>query len=593
MADYVAKAQAHRVKRDAAIPKEYLIDLSAAGVPELPEESLPLPYSKTEPHHPEPTTIYPKDNVTSVPSKVLSPEDVTITETPIDKLLESLANGKLSSVRCTEAFLRRAVLAHQLTNCATDFFPEMAFTRAKECDEYLAKNKKPIGLLHGLPVSLKDQFLIKDTIATMGYVAWIDNVAEKNSVITDVMLGAGAVLYVRTSIPQSLMRCETHNHIYGRTVSPFNRSFTPGGSSGGEGALVGMHGSPLGLGTDIGGSVRVPSAFNGLWGMRPSMHRIPYEGAANSFQGQESVSSVIGPLTHSLEGVVTFMRAVLAQRPWELDPILVSMPFNEDAYALKNLQLKAGSAEPAEALSSGEDKTQQLCFAIEWDDGIIHPHPPITRALREVKEKLIAAGHKVIDWAPYDHLRCYDIISRIYSADGGEDIKRTCDEGGEPVMYNLMSDGQQPKHLSTYESWQVNQEKSRYRKEYLDYWQNTKSQTGTGRPVDGIIAPVSNWASCKHDLNDHVSYTTQWNLLDRPCVVFPVSFVDPQKDSKVPLKKPYTALPGNLDAVYWDRYDPEEWAGMPVNLQVVGKRLQDEELLGLARVIRDAGATLH
>jgi amidase len=76
-------------------------------------------------------------------------------------------------------------------------------------------------------------------------------------------------------------------------------------------------------------------------------------------------------------------------------------------------------------------------------------------------------------------------------------------------------------------------------------------------------------------------------------VVFPVSFVDPQKDSKVPLKKPYTALPGNLDAVYWDRYDPEEWAGMPVNLQVVGKRLQDEELLGLARVIRDAGATLH
>jgi amidase len=591
MTDYIAKAQAHRAARDAAIPKEYLIDLSAAGVPSLPEESLPLPFSKTEPHHPEPTTIYPKDNVTSIPSKVLSPEDVAITETPIDKLLHSLATGSLTSVRCTQAFLRRAVLAQQLTNCATDFFFEMALSRAKECDSYLAEHGKPIGLLHGLPVSLKDQFLIKDTIATMGYVAWIDNVAKQNSVITDVMLAAGAVLYVRTSIPQSLMRCETHNHIYGRTVSPFNRSFTPGGSSGGEGALVGMHGSPLGLGTDIGGSVRVPSAFNGLWGMRPSMHRIPYEGAANSFQGQESVSSVIGPLTHSLEGVVTFMRAVLAQRPWELDPILVSMPFNEDAFALKNLQLKAGSVEPAEALSG--DNSKQLCFAIEWDDGIIHPHPPITRALRQVKEKLLAAGHKVIDWVPYDHLRCYDIISRIYSADGGEDIKRTCDEGGEPVMYNLMSDGQPPKSLSTYESWQVNQEKSQYRKEYLDYWQATTSQTGTGRPVDGIIAPVSNWASCKHDLNDHVSYTTQWNLLDRPCVVFPVDFVDPEKDPKVALEKPYTALPGDVDGVYWERYEPEEWKGMPINLQVVGKRLQDEELLGLAKVIRAAGATLH
>ena len=198
---------------------------------------------------------------------------------------------------------------------------------------------------------------------------------------------------------------------------------------------------------------------------------------------------------------------VLGERPWELDPILVSMPFNEDAYALKDLQLKKGSSEPAECYAAGKT---QLCFAIEWDDGIVHPHPPITRALRETKAKLEAAGHKVIDWVPYDHLRAYDIIGRIYSADGGEDIRRSCEQGGEPVMYNLMADGKEAKHLSTYESWQVNREKSAYRKEYLDYWQATKDKTGTGRPVDAIIAPVSNWASCPHDTNDHVSYTTQW-----------------------------------------------------------------------------------
>lgn len=515
MTDWISKAQSHRSKRDAAIPSQYLSDLSSVGIQPLPIDPLPSPHSKTEPWKPEPTTAYPSDNVTGIPAKVLSLEDVAITETPIEKLLDLLATGKLSSVRCTEAFLRRAVLAHQLTNCCTDFFPELALKRAKECDDHLAKNGKPIGMLHGLPVSLKDQFHIKDTELTMGYVGWIGKIAASNSVITDVMLNAGAVLYVRTNIPQSLMRCETHNHIYGRTVSPFNRKFTPGGSSGGEGALVGMHGSPLGLGTDIGGSVRVPSAFNGLWGMRPSMHRIPYEGAANSFLGQESVSSVIGPLTHSLEGVVTFMRAVLAERPWEMDPILVSMPFNEAAYALKDLQLKRGSVEAAESFEeasggAGGENAKKLCFAIEWDDGIVHPHPPITRALKEVKEKLIAAGHSVIDWKPYDHFRAYDIIGRIYSADGGEDIKRSCDQGGEPVMYNLMADGKEPKHLSTFDSWQVNREKSQYRKEYLDYWQATKEQTGTGRPVDAIVAPVSNWASCKHDQNDHVSYTTQW-----------------------------------------------------------------------------------
>lgn len=146
------------------------------------------------------------------------------------------------------------------------------------------------------------------------------------------------------------------------------------------------------------------------------MHRVPYEvrsllakfalvpladdciaimrspclqGSENSFKGQESISSVIGPLTHSLEGVVTFMRAVLGERPWELDPILVPMPFNEEAYALRNLELKAGSSAPA----LSKEKGAKLCFAIEWDDGCVHPHPPITRALKETKEKLEKAGH--------------------------------------------------------------------------------------------------------------------------------------------------------------------------------------------------------
>ena len=97
------------------------------------------------------------------------------------------------------------------------------------------------------------------------------------------------------------------------------------------------------------------------------------------------------------------MRAVLGERPWELDPILVSMPFNEDAYALKDLQLKKGSSEPAECYAAGKT---QLCFAIEWDDGIVHPHPPITRALREIEE-LNTRGEVV------------GINSQIFSNSGG------------------------------------------------------------------------------------------------------------------------------------------------------------------------------
>ncbi|SPC66724.1 related to AMD2 - acetamidase [Ustilago sp. UG-2017b] len=533
MADYIHKAEAQRAARDASIPLHLLSDLSSASVPPLPHEPLPLPHSKSEPHKPEPTAIYDTLNATLVPAKLLSLEDNAITTTALPKLVDLLSTGKLSSVRCTEAFLCRAVLAHQLVNCCTDFFPDLALARAKECDEHLAKHGKPIGPLYGLPISLKDQFHIQDTKLTMGYVGWIDRPpAKSHSVITQVMLRAGAVLYVRTSIPQSLMRCETHNHIYGRTLNPFNRSFTPGGSSGGEGALVGMHGSPLGLGADIGGSVRVPSAFNGLWGC---------DRASNAFFGRG------GDVHASCFGGETLGTG----SPFGFDAV------NEDAYSLKDLQLKKGSTASQEPLG----QSGKLCFAILWDDGVIRPHPPITRALRETKEKLISAGHAVIDWIPHDHLRAYDIISRIYTADGGEDIRRSCAEGGEPVMFNLMADGKEHKHRNTFESWQLNQEKT------------TEGKTGTGRPVDAIIAP--------------------WNLLDRPCVVFPVGYVDPSNDKKEKLEKPYQDLGDGVDQMYWDRYEPEEWANLPINLQVVGKRLQDEELLGIAKVIRDAGATLH
>lgn len=85
----------------------------------------------------------------------------------------------------------------------------------------------------------------------------------------------GAIIYVKTSVPQSLMIGETINNIIGRTLNPYNRLLSPGGSSGGEAALIALHGSPLGIGTDIGGSVRIPAAFCHLWSLKASHGRIP------------------------------------------------------------------------------------------------------------------------------------------------------------------------------------------------------------------------------------------------------------------------------------------------------------------------------
>jgi amidase len=107
----------------------------------------------------------------------------------------------------------------------------------------------------------------------MGYVSWLGKYDEKDSVLTELLRKAGAVFYVKTSVPQTLMVCETVNNIIGRTTNPRNKNWSCGGSSGGEGAMIGLRGGIIGVGTDIGGSIRIPSAFNFLYGIRPSHGR--------------------------------------------------------------------------------------------------------------------------------------------------------------------------------------------------------------------------------------------------------------------------------------------------------------------------------
>jgi amidase len=157
MADWKERSAAKLADRDASIPKEYLVDLASFGIEPCPfrKEKLPRPSDPGQPLKPDwrvTAEIYPTDSVVDVPKKVLDMQDVAITETPITKLLELLASSQLSSVRCTQAFLRRAILAHQLVNCCTEVFVDLTLKRAQECDDYLEKNKEVMGMFHGLPI---------------------------------------------------------------------------------------------------------------------------------------------------------------------------------------------------------------------------------------------------------------------------------------------------------------------------------------------------------------------------------------------------------------------------------------------------------
>lgn len=294
-----------------------------------------------------------------------------------------------------------------------------ALQQARYCDEYLAENKRPIGPLHGLPISVKEHISMKDLGLNCGFVGWWDRVGTFDAHVLQLLRNAGAVFYVRTTQPQCLMHLETSNNLFGETVNPFNRTLTAGGSSGGEGALMGMQGSCLGIGTDIGGSIRSPAANNGVWGFRPSSYRIPLKGSTAPMDGYEQIVPVLGPLSTSFGGLHLFMKTLLDQKPWLTEPSLLPLPWNYP---------------PTNSLLTKPNGALKLKIGVMWHDGVVKPHPPITRALREVVSSLSQNSDiEIVPWQPYKHDLAWKIISSLYFPDGAAEEKEALALTDEPL----------------------------------------------------------------------------------------------------------------------------------------------------------------
>lgn len=453
--------------------------------------------------------------------KSLSKEEIEITETDAVGIVEKISAGTWTAEEVTGAFCHRASLAHQLTNCLHETFFDAAIEDAKRLDKYYAQHKAPIGPLHGLPISLKDQFHVKGVETSMGYIGWIGTFMGRKgtgqekvfeSEMVKELRALGAVLYCKTSVPHTLMTGETVNNIIGYTTNPKNRNLSCGGSSGGEGALIALRGSPAGFGTDIGGSIRIPAAFNGLYGLRPSSGRLPYEGMANSMDGQNSVLSVVGPLSHSVGSLRLLVKSLLTQEPWLHDPLVHELPWRED--------------QEKEILDLAD--TTKLAFGVMKHDGSITPHPPVQRAMDIAVKTLEKLGHKIIEWKPPNHKRGQAIIGKVYTYDGGEDLHRSLALAGEPMASQVQNlYGSKPTGQANASDISANNvAKREYQKEYLEYWNSTKDLAGTGRPVDSFIMPLAPFAAARPNRYTYLGYSSIINLLDYTSCTVPVTNID-------------------------------------------------------------------
>ncbi|KAM6537833.1 hypothetical protein FALCPG4_003736 [Fusarium falciforme] len=481
-------------------------------------------------------------------------------------LTGKIARGEVTSEVVTRAYIARAIEAHKMTNCLTEVLFQEALEQAKKLDEFYAKEGKTVGPLHGVPVTLKDQFNVKGHDTTLGYTSRALKPASEDAILVSMLKKLGAIIIAKTNLPQSIMWCETENPLWGLTTNPMMPGYTPGGSTGGESALLYMHGSMIGLGTDIGGSIRIPAHMMGLYGFKPSSSRLPYTGVPVSTEGQEHVPSSIGPLARSLSSIHHMMKETILQEPWTKDSRCTPIPWRQDVY---------------ESASQ-----RKLTIGVLYDDGVVKPHPPVSRVLEETVAALVAEGHEVIEWNDKLHAECIEVMDLFYTVDGGEDIRREVEAGGEPFIPHVDKLINRGKPISVFEYWQLNKRKRALQQAYLEKWNSILSPR-TGKPVDVLLMPPMPHPAVPHRATRWVGYTKVWNFVDYTALVIPAGKVKAE-DCEATWDHASRNEIDEWNVKIWEenKRDMAE-KELPIGVQLVGRNLDEEKVLAIGKVLDD------
>lgn len=282
-----------------------------------------------------------------------------------------------------------------------------------------------------------------------------------------------------------MLVAESENNVFGRTKNPCVSHLTCGGSSGGEGAAQAFRCSALGVGTDVGGSIRIPAAANGVYGYKPTFGIIPmigysYSGWAGSNTG---IPAVAGPLGHSIRDISLFTRVVRETKPWLLDPAVIP----------KVMEMPIASS-------------RKPVVGVLYKSGLT-PHPPVRRAICEAVDKLVARGFEVREFKPPDFLEIRKITEQLFTLDALSYPKQELDKVGEPVVTSVKKIGFWDLPRKTQEeAWYWNAKKGKIQKEMLDEWRRVGCDIVLTPAGPHTAVLPGNWLS---DI-----YTVAWNCVD-------------------------------------------------------------------------------
>ena len=301
-------------------------------------------------------------------------EDITFRSAK--SIAQAIRDQSVSVSEVVEAHLRRIEEVNPVINAVVQLAAERARAEARELDDALARGESR-GPLHGVPVTIKDSFDTEGIVSTGGTLGRADYVPERDATPVARLRAAGAVVLGKTNTPELTMAAETDNLVYGRTNNPFDVSRTPGGSSGGAAAIITAGGSPLDLGTDTGGSIRFPSHYCGIAGLKPTTGRVPRTGhIIGPDMGAAQSLTVVGPMARYVEDLELAFPIIAG--PDYRDPHMVPMPIGD----------------PGEVDLAG----LRVAYYIESRGAT--PTPETVRAVRDAAAALADAGATIAEESP-------------------------------------------------------------------------------------------------------------------------------------------------------------------------------------------------
>ena len=443
---------------------------------------------------------------------------------PLRQIAAAIASGEVTSETITRAFLDRIEAVNGPLNAVVCMDAETALKRAKNADAAL-KAGDLRGPLHGVPITLKDSLDTIDHVTTWGTTGRREVRPGADATCVARLRDAGAVVLGKTNTPEFTLSFETDNLVYGQTSNPYDQSLTPGGSSGGAAAIIAAGGSPFDVGTDTGGSIRLPAHFCGIVGLKPTTGRIPCTGNALPTSGLLAPLSQPGPMGRFVDDIAYTL------------PVMAG-PDNQDPNAVN-------------AVLHDPDAVDVDDLRIAWhaDNGIRTPSADIVRAVTDAVDRLRESGHEVTESRPPGLEMAYFIMNRVFGADGGDLIEMLIEDAHttavSPALQNSLASHRAQPDMNQREFAQV-----------MMLWHNYKSSMlSFFNDFDVLLCPVNASTAIPHGTTreiDGYSHTAAYNL---------------------------TGWPGLVVRAGTDS------AGLPIGIQILARPFREDQCIAVGRVL--------